>query len=144
MLNIGELNDGYVLDHIKAGGALAIYSYLGLDKYEGSVAIIKNVRSNKMGRKDILKIEGLPELDLNILGIMEPNITIDIIRNGVITEKRKPELPLSVHGIIKCKNPRCITSVERSLPHVFTLTDSVKGTYRCKYCEQAFNSSAEC
>ncbi len=138
MLNIGGLNQGIVIDHIKAGGAMNIYSYLSLEKLDCSVAIIKNARSNKMGKKDIIKIEGHLDIDLDILGVLDRNITINIIENGQIIEKRNLNLPIKVTNIIKCKNPRCITSIEKELPHSFKLTDKEKGVYRCIYCEQAF------
>ncbi len=138
MLNIGGLNQGIVIDHIKAGGAMNIYSYLNLEKLDCSVAIIKNARSNKMGKKDIIKIEGHLDIDLDILGVLDRNITINIIENGQIIEKRNLNLPEKVTNIIKCKNPRCITTIERELPHSFKLTDREKGVYRCIYCEQAF------
>jgi aspartate carbamoyltransferase regulatory subunit len=138
MLNIGGLNLGIVIDHIEAGGAMKIYSYLNLEKLDCSVAIIKNAKSNKMGKKDIIKIEGHLDIDWDILGVLDRNITINLIDNGVIIEKRNLNLPDKVTNIIKCKNPRCITSIERELPHSFRLTDKEKGVYRCVYCEQAF------
>jgi len=139
MLNIGVLNQGIVIDHIKAGGAMKIYTYLNLENMDCSVAIIKNAKSNKMGKKDIIKIEGTLEgLDLDILGALDHQITIDIIENGVIIEKKNPKLPERVTNVLKCKNPRCITSVEQGIPHAFKLTDRANGLYRCVYCEQAF------
>ena len=140
MLNIGVLNQGIVIDHIKVGGAMKIYSYLDLENKDVSVAIIKNAKSNKMGKKDIIKIEGtLNDLDLDILGALDHQITIDIIENGVIIEKKNPKLPDRVTNILKCKNPRCITSVESGLVHSFKLTDRANGIYRCVYCEQSFD-----
>ena len=141
MLNIGGLTTGIVIDHIEAGGAMKIYSYLQLDNIDNSIAIIKNARSNKMGRKDIIKIEGMNNLDLNMLGVYDPNITINIIEDGKITAKCNPNLPEKVTNIIRCKNPRCITTVEQGIPHVFKLADRSKGMYRCMYCEQAFKRS---
>lgn len=138
MLNIGGLNQGIVIDHIEAGGAMKIYSYLNLEKLDCSVAIIKNARSNKMGKKDIIKIDGFLDMDLDILGVLDRNITINIIENGKIKSKKNLNLPERVTNIIKCKNPRCITSIEQELPHIFRLTDKQKGVYRCVYCEQAF------
>ena len=140
MLNIGVLNQGIVIDHIKAGGAMKIYSYLGLENKDVSVAIIKNARSNKMGKKDIIKIEGtLNGLDLDVLGALDHQITINIIENGKITEKKNPTLPNQVKNVLKCKNPRCITSVEPGLVHTFQLTDRTNGIYRCIFCDQAFD-----
>ena len=139
MLNIGGLHQGVVIDHIQAGAAMKIYEYLNLDEIDACVAIIKNAKSNKMGKKDIIKIDGPNTLDLDMLAVMDPNITINIIKNGVIAEKRKLNLPERVTNIIQCKNPRCITSIEQELPHRFKLTDRTKGIYRCEYCEQKFS-----
>ena len=131
MLNISGLNSGVVIDHIKAGRGMDIYSYLELDKYDNSVAIIKNAKSSKMGKKDIIKIEGIPDfIDLNL---------VSVICGGVIIEKKEPSLPEQVTGIFRCKNPRCITSVEQDLPHSFRLTNPHSKTYRCIYCEQEWS-----
>lgn len=138
MLNISGLNQGIVIDHIEAGSAMKIYEYLNLEKLDCSVAIIKNARSSKMGKKDIIKIEGPIQVDLDMLGVLDPNLTLDIIDNGEIIDKRNPQLPEQVSGIIRCKNPRCITSVEQGLPHRFRLANREKGVYRCLYCEQAY------
>ncbi|HBI63384.1 MAG TPA: aspartate carbamoyltransferase regulatory subunit, partial [Lachnospiraceae bacterium] len=135
MLNIGVLNEGIVIDHIQAGGAMKIYKYLNLEKLDCSVAIIKNARSNKMGKKDIIKIEGPLDIDLNVLGVLDHKITINIIKNNEIVEKKDLSLPERVTNIIRCKNPRCITSVEQELPHTFKLTDRENRIYRCIYCE---------
>ncbi len=140
MLNIGGLTHGIVIDHIAVGGAMKIYEYLNLENRDCSVAIIKNAKSNKMGRKDIIKIETL-DIDIDNLGVWDRDITINVIENGVIKEKRNPRLPEQVTNIIKCKNPRCITSIEQELKHVFKLTDRNKGIYRCVYCEQAFKKN---
>lgn len=139
MLNIGGLREGVVIDHIKAGGAMEIYNYLGLEKLDCSVAIIKNARSNKMGKKDIIKIEGPLTINLDILGVLDGNITINVIHDNEIVEKRALALPELVTGVIKCKNPRCITSIEQDLPHRFKLTDKKNRIYRCLYCEQKFS-----
>ena len=139
MLNIGGLNEGVVIDHIKAGGAMEIYNYLGLEKLDCSVAIIKNARSNKMGKKDIIKIEGPITVNLDILGVLDSSITINVIRDNEIVEKRTLALPDMVTNVIKCKNPRCITSIEQELPHRFKLTDKENRVYRCLYCEQKFS-----
>lgn len=141
MLNIGGLTQGIVIDHIAVGGAMKIYEYLNLEDMDCSVAIIKNARSNKMGKKDIIKIEGTLDIDIDVLGVLDHNITINIIDEGVIKEKRNPKFPEKVTNILKCKNPRCITSVEQELKHVFKLTDREKGIYRCIYCEQAFKKN---
>lgn len=140
MLNIGGLNQGVVIDHIKAGGAMKIYDYLNLEKLDCSVAIIKNAKSNKMGKKDIIKIEGPFDIDLNVLGVLDHHITINIIEDNEIKAKKSLELPEIVTGIIKCKNPRCITSIEQELPHSFRLTDKEKRVYRCIYCESKFKN----
>ena len=137
MLNIGGLNEGVVIDHIKAGGAMEIYSYLGLEKLDCSVAIIKNARSNKMGKKDILKVEcDMNTLDLDVLAFIDHNITVNVIKDGKIVDKKELALPKEIRNIIKCKNPRCITSIEQELPHIFILSDEQKEIYRCKYCEE--------
>ena len=137
MLNIGGLKNGIVLDHIQAGKSMDIYKYLKLDKLDCQVAIIKNARSNKMGRKDILKIEGdLDVVDLDVLGYIDHNITINIIKDEQIVEKKSVKLPKRLTNVIHCKNPRCITSIEQELPHIFFLADEEQQTYRCLYCEE--------
>lgn len=137
MLKIGKIEEGFVLDHIKAGESLNIYNKLLLDKLDCTVAIIKNAKSNKMGKKDILKVECPVEmLDLDVLGFIDHNITVNVIRNGERVEKKKLMLPKSVTNVIQCKNPRCITSIEQELPHIFVLTDEANEVYRCKYCEE--------
>ena len=137
MLNISGIKEGVVLDHIQAGKSMEIYKYLGLGKMDCTVAIIKNARSSKMGRKDIIKIEGpLDSLDLDVLGYIDPNITVNIIRDERIVEKRCLSLPDRLVNVIHCKNPRCITSVEQELPHIFYLADKEKEVYRCQYCDE--------
>ena len=116
MLNIGGLKEGVVIDHIKAGGAMEIYNYLGLENLDCSVAIIKNAKSNKMGKKDIIKIEGPITVNLEVLGVLDENITINVIQDNKIVEKKALPLPEVVTNVIKCKNPRCITSIEQELP----------------------------
>ena len=129
MLNVGSLNEGIVLDHIKAGKAMSIYKYLGLDKLDCQVAIIKNARSNKMKRKDIIKIEGSLDLvDLNILGFIDHDITVNIIKNGVICQKEKLTLPDTIKNVIVCKNPRCITSIEQEMDQIFILSNKILGS----------------
>ncbi|HJD37342.1 MULTISPECIES: aspartate carbamoyltransferase regulatory subunit [unclassified Blautia] len=142
MLNVGQLSEGVVLDHIKAGKSMTIYHDLELDKLDCCVAIIKNARSNKMGRKDIIKVEcPIDTLDLDILGFIDHNITVNIIKDGEIVEKKKLSLPKEVHNVIKCKNPRCITSIEQELEQIFILADPKKEIYRCKYCEEKYRGS---
>ena len=138
MLNISGLNSGVVIDHIEAGRSMDIYNYLNLEKLDCSVAIIKNAKSNCMGKKDMIKIEGPINIDLDMIGVLDPNITINIINDGRIVEKRHLNIPTEVKTIIKFKNPRCITSIEQDLPHRFKLTNKEKGIYRCVYCEQSF------
>ena len=139
MLNVGQLKDGVVLDHIEAGKSMSIYHYLRLDKMDCCVAIIKNARSNKMGKKDIIKVECPVEmLNLEILGFIDHNITVNIIKDGEIVDKKKLHLPERIVNVIKCKNPRCITSIEQELDHVFVLSDKEKEIYRCRYCEEKY------
>ena len=137
MLNIGSIHNGFVLDHIQAGRSMAIYHYLNLDDLDCQVAIIKNARSGKMGRKDIIKVEGpLDIVDFDVLGFIDHNITVDIIKDGVLVEKRELRLPEKITNVLHCKNPRCITSIEQELDHVFVLTDRKNGLYSCQYCEE--------
>ena len=137
MLNISGIKEGVVLDHIQAGKSMEIYKYLGLGKMDCTVAIIKNARSSKMGRKDIIKIEGpLDSLDLDVLGYIDHTITVNIILDERIVEKRCLSLPDRLVNVIHCKNPRCITSVEQELPHIFYLADKEKEVYRCQYCDE--------
>ena len=135
MLNVGKIEEGFVLDHIKAGKSLAIYHHLQLDKLDCTVAILKNVTSGKLGRKDIIKIDREMELDWDLIGYVDPTITVNIIHEGQLREKRSLKLPERIRGVLKCKNPRCITSVEQELPQEFLLTDPAKRVYRCIYCE---------
>lgn len=139
MLNVGALKEGYVLDHIKAGKAMTIYRDLKLDKLDCTVAIIKNARSNKMGTKDIIKVEcPIEKLDLDILGFIDHNITVNIIKDEQIVEKKVLKLPKQITNVIRCKNPRCITSIEQGLDQIFILSDEEKEIYRCKYCEEKY------
>ena len=140
MLNVGQLNEGVVLDHIEAGKSMSIYHYLKLDQLDCCVAIIKNARSQKMGKKDIIKVEcPIEDLDLDILGFIDHNITVNIIADSKIVEKKDLKLPAEIKNVIRCHNPRCITSIEQGLDHVFVLTDPEKEVYRCKYCEEKYN-----
>ena len=137
MLNISGIKEGVVLDHIQAGKSMEIYKYLGLGKMDCTVAIIKNAGSSKMGRKDIIKIEGpLDSLDLDVLGYIDHTITVNIIRDERIVEKRCLSLPDRLVNVIHCKNPRCITSIEQELPHIFYLDDKDHEVYRCRYCDE--------
>ena len=141
MLNVGAINEGFVLDHIKAGKSMAIYHHLGLDKLDCCVAIIKNARSSKMGKKDIIKVEcPIDMLDLDILGFIDHNITVNIIKDGQICEKKQLKLPKQIVDVIKCRNPRCITTIEEGIDQVFKLCDPEKRRYRCIYCEQEYNT----
>ena len=132
---IGTIVDGIVIDHIPAGRAMDLYRDLGLDKLECEVAVIKNASSGKYGKKDILKINEVIDLNYEMLGYIDPHITVNIIRDGKLAEKRSLKLPERIVGVLKCKNPRCITSVEQELPQEFILTDRAKRVYRCRYCE---------
>lgn len=144
MLNVGKIEEGFVLDHIKAGKSLAIYHLLQLDKLDCTVAIIKNARSNKMGKKDILKVEcDINLLDLDVLALIDKDITVNVIKDGEIVDKKELTLPKEIKNIIQCKNPRCITSIEQELPHIFVLSDEKKKIYRCKYCEEKYNERAQ-
>jgi aspartate carbamoyltransferase regulatory subunit len=138
MLKIDSVEKGLVIDHIQAGKAMEIYKYLNLDKLDCSVAIIKNVKSKKLGKKDIIKVENNINMDLTVLGFIDPNITINVIDNDTIIDKIKLELPSEVINVVKCKNPRCITSIEQEIEHKFKLTDKEKKTYRCVYCDTAY------
>ena len=134
-MNIDGITNGLVIDHIEAGKGMELYNALHLGDLECSVALIKNVVSHKMGKKDFIKVDEVIDVDLNVLGFIDPNITVNTIKNNEIVSKAHIELPQKVTNIIKCKNPRCITSVEQELPHVFKLTDPEKRTYRCIYCD---------
>ncbi len=140
MLNVGSIKEGFVLDHIKAGKSMEIYHYLGLDKLDCQVAIIKNAKSSKMGHKDIIKIEcPIDVINLDVLGYIDHNITVNIIHDSVIVDKQKLTLPKSMKNVLKCVNPRCITSIEQELDQIFILTDEKKKVYRCRYCEEKYN-----
>ena len=134
-MNIESIQRGIVLDHIKAGRSMDIYRSLHLDALDCTVAIIKNVKSVVMGRKDIIKIDEDISIDLDVLGYIDPGITVNIIDHGEIVEKKHVELPQRLVNVVRCKNPRCITSVEASLEHVFRLTDASRRVYRCIYCD---------
>ena len=140
-LKVSTISNGFVLDHIQAGKSMEIYKHLKLDKLDCCIAILKNVPSKKMGKKDIIKIEcPIDVINLDILGFIDHNITINIIENDTIVEKKTLELPKRITNVIRCKNPRCITSVEDHLDHVFVLTDAENRVYRCEYCEQKYKN----
>ena len=134
-MNIDSITNGIVIDHITAGRGMKLYELLGLDRLDCSVAIIKNVVSAKMGKKDIIKIDSDIPVNLDVIGYVDPGVSINIIRGGMLVEKRAIDMPETLVNVIRCKNPRCITSVEQELDHVFKLTDRVHGVYRCLYCE---------
>lgn len=132
---IGQIKNGIVLDHITAGMGMELYNKLGLDKLECQVALIKNAESKKMGRKDIIKIDEEIDIDLDALGYIDESITVNIIKDGKLLKRKHLEVPERVVNILRCKNPRCITTTEQELPHIFKLTDREKKVYRCVYCE---------
>ena len=134
-MNIDSIKNGIVIDHITAGKAMELYFHLGLDKLDYQVAIIKNASSKKMGKKDIIKVDGNVELDMNVIGFFDPGATVTIIKDSAVVEKKKITLPAKITNVILCKNPRCITTTEQELPHVFRLTDEKNRIYRCLYCE---------
>lgn len=135
-MNIDRIENGIVLDHITAGNSMHIYNVLKLDQLDCTVALIQNASSTKMGKKDIIKVSTHMDLDLDILGYLDPGITVHVIRDGEVAQQRTLALPERVIGVIQCKNPRCITSVERGIIHEFRLTDPKKKVYRCIYCDQ--------
>lgn len=137
-MNIDGVNNGIVLDHIKAHKAMEIYRLLGLDKLECCVAIIQSAHSQKYGKKDMIKIDQIIDLDLDILGYIDSNITVNIVKNGHLVEKKHLSLPNTLKNVIKCKNPRCITSVEQSCDHIFKLVDKENKVYRCVYCDSKY------
>ncbi len=134
-MNVDGVTTGIVLDHIKAGKSMEIYNYLRLDKLDCSVAVLQNVTSSKYGRKDIIKIDDEIELDFEMLGYIDSNITINRVKDGVLQKKQHLELPETLTDVIKCKNPRCITSIEQEISHVFKLADRERKIYRCAYCD---------
>ncbi len=142
-MKIDSISNGYVLDHIRSGNGINIYNYLKLDTLDCSVAMIRNVKSKKMGKKDIIKIDSLFDINLDVLGYIDPDITVNVIKDGVLVEKKQLKLPSTLKNVLKCKNPRCITNAETDLDHIFKLTDPNRRTYRCIYCEmQAKNFEA--
>lgn len=140
MLNIDSIQNGIVIDHIQAGKGMRIYELLELDKLDCCVALIKNARSSKLGRKDIIKIEGDLSINFDVLGFIDNNITVCTIKNGELVKKENIVLPRRIKSVVKCKNPRCITSTEENLDQIFVLCDEKAHRYRCLYCEQAYKS----
>lgn len=134
-MTIDSIQNGVVIDHIPAGRAMALYQHLNLEQADCSVAILKNVPSQRLGRKDIIKIDDGMDIDWDVLGYIAPDCTVNVIRDGVISEKRHLALPERLVNVIRCRNPRCITTIEQELPHIFKLTGSKKRVYRCIYCE---------
>lgn len=139
-MNIEPIQNGVVIDHIEAGRAMQLYRLLKLGRLDASVALIKNVPSKKMGKKDIIKIDADIDLDFDVIGFVDPSATVDIIRNGVLVEKKSIALPEKLTNVIFCKNPRCITSVEQEIEHIFKLSDPDKKEYRCIYCETKYSN----
>ena len=134
-MNVDSIKNGIVIDHIQAGKGLELYKFLNLESYGCPVALMMNVTSRQMGAKDIIKVDGELGLDLNVLGFIDPGITIDVIENEVCVKKYHPELPTEIRDIVKCKNPRCISTVEQELPQIFRLSDRRNKVYRCVYCD---------
>ena len=132
---IGQIKDGIVIDHITAGHGMTLYNFLGLDKLDCQVALIKNADSVKMGKKDIIKIDRVIDINMDALGYLDPGVTVNIIRDGKLAKRENIAIPDRIENVIKCKNPRCITTVEQELPHIFTLRDRENRVYRCLYCE---------
>ncbi len=139
-MNIDSIKNGYVIDHIKAGNAMKIYQILNLNRLDCQVAIITNAKSKKTGTKDIIKIDKNIDIDLETLGFIDHNITVNIVKDDKIVEKRKLDLPETVVNVARCNNPRCITSIEKYLDHIFVLTDKENEIYRCKYCEMSLKN----
>jgi len=136
MLNIEKIRNGIVIDHIKSGQGIRIFNWLGLDKAQYTVAFVVNASSRRLGRKDVIKIDNTIAINFDLLGLIDPNITVNVIEDEAITEKIKLKLPETVENVILCKNPRCITSTEKYVPHIFHLENSEQRTYRCEYCDE--------
>lgn len=134
-MNIDSIQNGIVIDHITAGRGMRLYDLLGLDGLDCSVAIIKNVNSRKMGKKDIIKVDAAIDVNLDVVGYVDPSVTVNVIRDGKLVEKKAIATPKVLVNVIKCKNPRCITTVEQEIDHIFKLTDEENNIYRCAYCE---------
>lgn len=134
-MTVDTIKNGIVLDHITAGRGMDIYKFLGLEHLKCTVALLQNVPSRELGRKDIIKVDSELEFNIDMIGYIDPGVTVNVVKNGVITEKKHLELPKRMVNVLKCSNPRCITTVEPEIDHIFKLTDKEKGTYRCIYCE---------
>ncbi len=134
-MNIDSIKNGIVIDHITAGKGIELYQLLNLDTLDCTVAFIKNVNSKKLGKKDIIKIDGEIDINMDILGYVDPNVTVDIIKDCKLVEKKRIALPKTLKNVLLCKNPRCITTTEQELEHIFKLTDEQNRIYRCVYCE---------
>ncbi len=132
---IGQIKDGIVLDHITAGNGMILYNLLGLDNLDCQVALIQNAESVKMGRKDIIKVDRVIDINFDALGYVDPGVTVNIIKDGKLAKRQNIDIPERIENVIKCKNPRCITTVEQELPNIFVLKDKEKRVYRCLYCE---------
>ncbi|SDZ82325.1 aspartate carbamoyltransferase regulatory subunit [Oribacterium sp. KHPX15] len=139
-MTVDGIENGIVLDHIEAGKAMMVYKYLNLDKLDSQVALIQNCSSRKMGKKDIVKISEDLDIDLDVLGYIDPGITVNYIKNGIRVDKKTLQLPETLTNVLKCKNPRCIISVEQELPQVFKIVDRTKALYRCMYCDTIVRS----
>ena len=140
-MNVDSIKNGVVIDHITAGCGMMLYELLKLDELDVSVALIKNVVSNKMGKKDIIKIDADIDVNLDVIGYVDPDVTVNIIKDGILVEKKTIAMPEKLINVIKCMNPRCITSCEQELDHIFTLADRQNKIYRCIYCETAANEN---
>ena len=138
MLTINSIKNGIVIDHITAGVGVKIFNYLGLDKADFTVALIMNANSNKLGKKDIIKVESNIKIDYTVLGFIDPNITINVVEDEKIVKKTKLKLPEKIKDVIRCKNPRCVTSAEANITHRFYLVDDSTGEYRCEYCDNSY------
>lgn len=136
-MNVDTIKNGFVIDHITAGRGKKLYELLDLDALDCSVALIKNVNSRKLGKKDIIKIDESININFDVIGYVDPSVTVNIIKEGKLIEKKTIDIPQRLVNVIKCKNPRCITSVEQELEHIFNLTDKENRVYRCLYCETA-------
>ncbi|MBQ6825207.1 MAG: aspartate carbamoyltransferase regulatory subunit [Clostridia bacterium] len=134
-MTVNEIKNGIVLDHITAGKGMEIYNLLGLDKLDCQIALIKNALSRKMGKKDIIKIDADIDINTDIIGYVDPDITVNVIKDGKNVEKKTIDLPERLENVLVCKNPRCISATEQELPHIFTLSDRENRVYRCLYCE---------